>query len=178
MTNDVPATREDLLAALRADRQEFVDRLRALPESAFDRGAYEAGWTARQVLAHVASIEWTYPRLLEMGAPDGEDSEKRATTAADRVKSERKPPPDMDAYNRRQVEKRASASIDELLDEFARNRDRTIAAIESAEDEVLQRNVQSLGGVSGPIVAVVRDVAVLHVRQHLADILAAGESDA
>ena len=59
-------TKAELIEALRAGGQEAVERLSALPEEKFGEGRYENGWNGRQILAHVASIEWTYPRLLDL----------------------------------------------------------------------------------------------------------------
>lgn len=59
----------------------------------------------------------------------------------------------------------------ELLDEFERNRARTIDAVRSADEALLSREIRSAGGVTGQLRDVIRAVAVNHVRTHLADIL-------
>ncbi len=58
----------ELLAALRASRDEVLAIVRALPPERLEEGRYEAGWNGRQILAHVASIEWTYPKLIEIAS--------------------------------------------------------------------------------------------------------------
>src|SRR3970040_1455364 len=63
-------TKAQLLDALRTTGDDATTRLRALPASAFSAGRYENGWNARQILAHIAAIEWTYARLVDLG-PDG-----------------------------------------------------------------------------------------------------------
>ena len=65
MTQPIP-TRAQVVQALRFSGLEFLETLRKLPPEHFEKGCYEGGWNGRQVLAHVAAIEWTYPRLLEI----------------------------------------------------------------------------------------------------------------
>ena len=116
-------TRNDLLAALRDDAVRLPQVVAAIGADDLERGVYENGWSARQLLAHLAAIEWTYPRLIEQARSP---AEARPTSSASGSF-------DMDAYNHRQVSNRADATIPELLEEFARNRQSTISAIAEAE---------------------------------------------
>ncbi len=147
-------SRAELLEALRSSEQEVLAKLGALPAEEFEQGRYESGWNGRQILAHVASIEWTYPRLMDVAklrAPGG-----------------------IDAYNQRQVEKRAQASVAELLAEFQQNRAATIAAVEGSDEAFLTTPIRSAGGVTGPLAGVIYAVAVAHVLGHLNDIAGTG----
>ena len=171
MTQEQVPSKAELLDAIRTNGEEAVARLRALPLEAFEQGRYENGWNGRQILAHIASIEWTYPRLLEIareaatsgGAPEAaaEQPARLATRTAQGG---------IDAYNARQVEKRADASVAELIDEFERNRAATLAAIEAADEALLSVPIRSAGGVPGPVGLVMRRVIVDHVRAHVRDI--------
>src|SRR5215207_6639565 len=120
------SSKEQLLADLEANCAEAVARLSALAPEQFEQGRYENRWNGRQILAHIASIEWTYARLIEMAAappPEGASGGgQRAATAQGGI----------DSYNARQVEKRANATVAELLDEFRVNRQKTIAAVAAA----------------------------------------------
>src|SRR5688500_6597745 len=110
-------TKAELLAALEASRDEVVSGLRGLDLST---GVYEGGWNGHQLLAHIASMEWTYPRILELPeATDQEAVQPRDTSVT------------VDEYNSRQVAKRADAEVDELIEEFLRNREKTIEAVEA-----------------------------------------------
>src|SRR5688572_33036842 len=110
-------TKAELLAALEESRDEVVGGLDGLDLSA---GVYEGGWNGHQLLAHIASMEWTYPRILELPeATDEEAVQPRDTSVT------------VDDYNSRQVEKRADVPVDELIEEFVRNRTKTIAAVEA-----------------------------------------------
>ena len=154
-------TREQLLAALRADAARLPELVGAIGEAELERGVYENGWNARQLLAHLAAIEWTYPRLIERAQAGGSGSSAGGTF-------------DMDAYNERQVAKRAEAGIAELLEEFGRNRAATIEAVAAADGALLARRTRSAGGVEGTLLEVLIGVAVGHVREHLRDLEAAG----
>ena len=186
MANNAATTKADLLDALRSSRDELITKLRALPAAAFDEGRYESGWNGHDILAHVAAIEWTYVRLLDVAKAAPGEGAAHATTAGAAPAEVRRTTPEetaglptrtaqggIDSYNARMVEKRRDASIDDLLAEFAKNRDATIAAIEAADETLLQTPIRSAGGITGPLAAVIRAVAVEHVLGHAADI--AGE---
>jgi hypothetical protein len=176
--NQPPPTKAELLAALRSSGDELVARLSALPPETFELGRYENGWNGRQILAHVASIEWTYPRLLDVArqAPrstGGEATEQVRRTAPDEAPGVATSTAQggIDAYNARQVEKRAGASVADLLEEFRRNRAATIAAVQGVDEALLATPIRSAGGVTGPLAGVIQAVAVGHILGHMRDIL-------
>jgi hypothetical protein len=166
-TPETPApSKSELLAALRSSRDEVVRIVRGLAPERLEEGRYENGWNGRQILAHVASIEWTYPRLIDI-----------ARTAPDPAAA---PPPGglptrtmrggNDAYNERQVAKRAHLSAADLLAEFEQNRAATIQAVEATDATLLACRIRSAGGVVGPLALVFYQVAVEHVLGHARDI--------
>ena len=159
-------SKAELLDALRSSRDEILATVRALSPAALEQGRYESGWNGRQILAHIASIEWTYPRLIDIA---------RSAAAPETAPAAAEPPTRQmrggnDAYNDRQVAKRANASVDELLAEFQQNRAATIKAVEATDEELLARRIRSAGGVVGPLALVFSLVAVAHVMGHVRDI--------
>ena len=96
-----------LLEALRSSRDEIVTLVRSLPPERLEEGRYENGWNGRQILAHIASIEWSYPRLIDIardaGSPPPHAAQTDTPTRSMRGGN--------DAYNDRQVAKRASVSV-------------------------------------------------------------------
>jgi hypothetical protein len=82
MTATPVPSKQELLAALRASRDEVLAIVRALPPARLEEGRYENGWNGRQILAHVASIEWSYPRLIDIARsadrPAGPDDRRSA----------------------------------------------------------------------------------------------------
>ena len=158
-----------LLAALRQGEKDVVDKLGGLPAERFDAGCYENGWNGRQILAHIAAIEWTYPKLIDVARGAERPAEKKPDS----------PPPTrtasggINSYNDRQIERYAEATVDELLEVFRKNRATTIAAVEASEDDLFLREVKSAGGVGGPLGTVFNYVAVMHVAGHVNDIVGA-----
>lgn len=172
MTTELQSDSKDaLLVSLRESGRDVLERLRALPPESFEDGRYENGWNGRQILAHVAGIEWTYPRLIDI-ARDGAPPEARRTEP-EQAKSlpTRTAQGGIDSYNERVVEKRAQTSVTELLDELETNRAATIAAVESADGDLFAREIRSAGGITGALADVIYAVAVAHVLAHAGDIL-------
>ena len=174
MTPERTPSRGDLLDALRGSRDEVIALVRGVPVEHLDRGRYENGWNGRQILAHLAAIEWTYPRLIDIArtAPAGATAEAAGGDLPTRAMRGGN-----DAYNERQVAKRAQVSAPELLAEFERNRAVTIAAVEAAEEELFTRRIQSAGGATGTLASVLHQVAVHHVLGHARDIARAGRAE-
>jgi hypothetical protein len=155
----------ELLEALRGSERDVVERLGSLPAEEFEKGRYEGGWNGRQILAHVASIEWTLPRLIEVA---------RAASSGEQAKSEPAASSGFRGgnadYNERQVEKRAAATVAELIEEFRTNRAALITAIEAVDETLLEAAVRSAGGVTGPLSRVYQILGVMHVGMHVNDI--------
>src|SRR5215468_462374 len=162
-------SKAELLEALRSSGDEVLRSIRPLPSERLEEGRYENGWNGRQILAHIASIEWTYPRLIDIArdaaaeggpapAPSTGDEPTRAMRGGN------------DAYNDRQVAKRAHLSVAELLAEFEDNRAATIRAVEGADEALFARRIRSAGGVTGALATVFYQVAVVHVLDHARDV--------
>ena len=174
-------TKAQLVEALKSTGAESVEKLRALPESAFEAGCYENGWNGRGVLAHIASIEWTYPNLFKLAEEAGGEAPKpkeEPPRPAGSVYSTEtgQPSGKILSYNDRQVEKRAGMSVAELIDEFETNRKQTIAAVEAADEELFSKEIRSAGGIKGSAGQVLNMVAVMHVQGHVADIVRSAQS--
>jgi uncharacterized protein (TIGR03083 family) len=155
-------SKAELLAALRSSRDEVLALVRSLPPERLEEGRYESGWNGRQILAHIASIEWSYPRLIDIA--------RTPPAPADQALPTRTMKGGNDAYNDRQVAKRAGLSVAELLAEFETNRAATIRAVETADDELFAVPIRSAGGIVGPLATVFHQVAVAHVLGHAKDI--------
>ena len=153
----------ELVAALKANRDETIGALRRLTVPDLAQGRYENGWNGLQILAHIAAIEWTYPRLLEVGRMN-QAADAGAAPAVLEARG------GIDAYNARQVERRAGIAATGLIAEWERNREALIAAVEATTEESLARPVRSAGGDTGDLSVVIRSVAIEHVRGHVADL--------
>ena len=162
------STRDELIDALESDAASLESAVSALAESAFERGVYEHGWNARQLLAHIAAIEWTYPKLIERAEAraGGRDIAQGGGAGFD-----------MDAYNAKQVARRDDLPVEQLMTEFRRNRAATIDAVRGADGELLRQVTRSAGGVEGTLLDVLISVTVGHVREHADDLLGGAGSD-
>lgn len=163
--------KEQLIEGLHTSEQQLVDALADVDAADLETGCYENGWNAREVLAHVASMEWTYSKILSIAAQ--KPNEESATAKSAPAKS---PPPasgNIGSYADRQIEKRAQASVADLLAEFRENRAKTLAAVEGANEALLAAEVRSAGGLRGPAANVLQGLAVGHVMMHLNDIMTA-----
>lgn len=168
-------TKKELIKALRDSGDDLIKKVSKLDDGALEQGRYENGWNAKQILAHVASIEWTYKKLVEnakqprSAARPNAERDAAASAAADATPRGSGNP--MDDYNERQVARRSGMSARELLQEFKENRDGTITAVESCDDELLAQPTRSAGGAQGTLAQVIDFVAVQHVQQHTRDLI-------
>ena len=165
MTDQPVVSKSQPLANLRPSGEELLSKLAGLPAEALEAGCYENGWNGRQVLAHIAAIEWTYPRLIDL-ARDGPPDKKPKAAATSKPATG-----GINSYNDRQIARYADHTTAELLDVFRKNRETTISTIEATEDELFATEVRSAGGVKGPLGTVLNFVAVMHVNVHVSDVL-------
>jgi hypothetical protein len=160
-------TKPQLLAALRQGEKDIIDKLSGLPAERFEEGRYENGWNGRQILAHITTIEWTYPKLIDVARGADKPAEKKPDS----------PPPTrtasggINSYNDRSIERYADTSAAALLEIFRKNRATTIAAVEATDDDLFLQEVKSAGGIRGPLGTVFNYVAILHVAGHVNDIV-------
>ena len=123
MTDQPTVSKSQLVATLRSSGEELLSKLEGLPEDALEAGCYENGWNGRQVLAHIAAIEWTYPKLIDL-ARNGPPEKKPDAPATSRPAKG-----GINSYNDRQIERYADNTVAELLDIFRKNRATTISTI-------------------------------------------------
>ena len=161
-------SKQDLIRALKQSGDELTKKVERLDEAALGQGRYENGWTAKQILAHMASIEWTYKRLVENAHQPRAAARPQAETGAPPAAGAGNP---IDDYNARQVARRADKTVKELVQEFRENRAGTIAAVESCSDDLLAQETHSAGGAQGTLAEVIMFVAVQHVEQHTRDLV-------
>src|SRR2546423_14505652 len=108
MAQETVPTKAEIVRMLEETGAEGVARLRGLPEGVWEQGRYENGWNARQILAHIASIEWAYPRLVDVARaaaePKPADSEAPASGSGAAQGG-------LDDYHPRPGAQRAGASV-------------------------------------------------------------------
>jgi len=158
-------TGPDLLDQLRDAATDALSAMLAVPEVALASPGYEAGWTVRQIMAHVASMEFTYRRLPAVAAASG-DAQNTPGGAFD-----------MDGYNARQVARRAEVAPADLIDEFTRGRAALLVEFAALDEALLRAPMRSAGGIAGTLGEVIAATAVEHVRTHCADFVRAAGAE-
>jgi uncharacterized protein (TIGR03083 family) len=149
-------SREDVIACLTNFRDDVLALSEAASDSAWAAQTYEDGWTARDVLSHIASTGGAVNFILMMAraGPSG------AGGAAF----------DNDAFNRQQVAMRAERSVAEVLDEVRSNIARDVQAVQSAPDDLLQQHFRALWDVEGTVAEVIVTSVNGHLGGHVADL--------
>src|SRR3972149_10242331 len=128
------ASKSELLDKLRTSRNEIVSKPPAIPPDALEQGRYESGWNGRQILAHIASMEWSYPRLIDVAREAQSPRPAEASKEASTEPASRPARGGINDYNERQGAKRAHMSGDELIGEFETKRAATTAAFAQADE--------------------------------------------
>ena len=119
------ATREEIIDAIQAGMNRATSTFSKLSDEQLDAKIHEEpdGWTARQILAHLAGRQPTYDMLISIaldgnGAPPGGFS--------------------IDSWNQRLVEERAGHTREELLQEFQYVHEQLIERTRSLRDDQLR----------------------------------------
>ena len=121
------STRQEIEDSIRRGQQQVQQIFQSLGEAELDRTVHpgDGGWTAREVLAHLAGRARGYERMLQMAeggaAPGGAF--------------------DVDRWNRERIDERIHQSRDDLLKEFQAVHDDLIRKLREIPEEGLRRNV-------------------------------------
>ncbi len=159
-------TKDDLVAALQDVRKRIEDAAASVPMDDWNSGVYEGGWTAKQLLAHIASTSGVANFLLAMAklpeSPGG-------APASDRDAFDRQ----NDEFNTQQVAMRAGQSVEELQDEISSNILRDIQAVQAAPEELIAKHYRAPWGVEGTVGEVIVASLRGHLGTHVADLRSA-----
>ncbi len=118
--------REEIIRQLKQNGDDTVVFFRSLSKNQLDLVVYddEPGWTPRQVLAHLVTIEksmhWVFQNILEGGPGSPENF-------------------DIDRFNRTQPRKLDGLPLEEVIRRFRVVRDETVRIVARMEEEDLGR---------------------------------------
>jgi uncharacterized damage-inducible protein DinB len=145
---------QTLVDKLAATREEILQTIEGLDEGTLTWQPGDSRWSIKETLAHLASSEGSHRQVAQ-------------TIAAGQTVDV--PDFDLDTWNAAQVGQRRQRSIDEILEEMAVERQRTLGALQDLEGEVLDRQGlhPALGETS--VLKVFRIIPI-HERWHLKDI--------
>ena len=148
---------------LESSRQFLLSMVQTVPDEDWSRVAHldSAGWTARDVLAHIVGAESSMTAIIARTQDEGSYA----------------PRPDFDLafWNRRQVEKRAKKSLADLLAELESNRAATLKLLADLPEAALDLPVRH-PAYGDMIVEDVFRIIGFHERLHADEIRAATKS--
>ncbi len=155
----MPMTKDQVIAALKDVRSQIEDTASVLSVEQWSSGVYENGWNARELLCHLASDSVTTFLLALAQRPEG------STGGGEGF--------DLDAFNNQQVGLRSHKNVDDLLEEIRANNARDVRAVQTADEELLQKHFRAPWGMEGTLSEVIVESLAGHVGQHLAEVRAA-----
>lgn len=145
---------QSLIKKLAAAREEILQTIEGLDEGALTWQPGDGRWSIQETLAHLASAEGSHRQVAQ------------AIAAGQTVDL---PDFDLDTWNAARVAERRERSMDEILEEMALERQRTMSALQDLEDEALDR--QGLHPALGETTVLkVFRIIPIHERWHLKDI--------
>lgn len=151
------ATRVEVIAAISSVREELERIVSSAGEDGWSHEAYE-GWTAKQLLCHIASTSGVAGFLLAMAANPGASFGGAV---------------DNDAFNAQQVAARQSKPVDEIVVEARTHLEEDAKRVAAASDELLNRHYTAPWGIEGRVADVIVDSLQDHLRMHIRDLGAA-----
>ena len=150
-------TRDGLLAAIEAARVELDRIVSTAAGGSWSRTAYE-GWTARELLSHVAASSGVAGFLLAMARSPG-----ASFSGSDE---------DNDKFNAQQVAERRSKTVAQVADEARGHLDAGAERVTAASDELLSSHYRAPWDIEGPLADVIVDSLHEHLMMHLRDLAA------
>lgn len=118
------ATREEIIGAIQQGIESVNTTFADLTDDQLATEVYEGGWTAKEVLAHLAGREGTHDMIINL-ARGGAMPQSPVGGF------------DVDSWNQRIVDERIDKSRDELLAEFRSVHESLIERVKELDDDVL-----------------------------------------
>ena len=145
---------QTLIDKLASARGEILQTIVGLDEGVLAWQPGDGRWSIKETLAHLASAEGSHRQVAQ------------AIAVGQTVDV---PDFDLDAWNAARVAERRQRSTDEILEEMAAERQRTLSALQDLEDEALDH--QGLHPALGETTVLkVFRIIPIHERWHLKDI--------
>ena len=135
-------------------REEILQTIEGLDEGALTWKPGDGRWSIKETLAHLASAEGSHRQVAQAIAAG------QTVDVSDF---------DLDTWNAARVAKRRQRSMDEILEEMASERQRTLSALRDLEGEALDREGLHPALGETTVLRVFRIVPI-HERWHLKDI--------
>ncbi|MCI0784196.1 MAG: DinB family protein [Chloroflexi bacterium] len=152
------ASKDSIIEGIRWVQAEAERVSAAMPEDAWDKGVYENGWNAKQILCHVA-LSANVPAFLIAAANAPEPA--KLPGGADNI----------DDFNESQVAMRMEKPVAEIVKELNTTYEQAINVLQATPDELLAKQIRTPWQTEGELGALILDEDIrAHVMVHLADI--------
>ena len=157
--------REDAVRTIRAAGDELERLVHSAGKGAWSNEAYE-GWTAKQLLCHIASTSGVAGFVLVLarnpGMTPGQQLPSRSGGGFDQVE-----------WNAQQVAMRQERPLEEVLEEIRGHLQGGIESVQAAPDELLGTHFRAPWEIEGTVAEVIAESVRGHLIMHLRDLAAA-----
>ncbi len=152
------ASKRGIIEGIRQVQAEAARIAAEMPEDAWDKGVYERGWNAKEILCHIA-LSANVPAFLIAAANSPEPAQMPGDAG------------DIDDFNESQVAMRMEKPVSEILTEINRTYEQAVNVVQATPDELLAKQITTPWQTEGELGALILDEDIRdHVLVHLADI--------
>jgi uncharacterized protein (TIGR03083 family) len=157
-----PPEIEAAIDTLHAAHRELLAAVDSVADDAWDEPSPDAGWTYRDVLAHVASNELRVHARLRSVFGQTDEAELRAIN-------------DIDGWNQREVETRRGRSVPDLVDELATHRRETLRLLAGFRPEHLSTPITMADASTCNVLEYI-EMFTHHVSEHAGQLVPASHA--
>ena len=154
-------TKENVLGALEGFQSAVEELVETLPQSEWERGVYENGWSAKQILAHMASTAGVAGFVLTLARTGPVVGRREGDSEFDN-----------DAFNAQQVTAREKKTVQALLNEIRDTLHRDMQVVMAAPDQLLASDYEAPWGEKGTVAYIITDSFQRHLGGHVDDLKA------
>ena len=158
----MPVTKNDIVTTIRESQREIEEVVSSLPDGAWSQGVYERGWNAKQLFCHLAENSGVASFLIGIASAPAPTRTPVGAGSGGGV--------NIDVWNAQRVSALEGKSVPELLGYLRSTCERDIAAVQSAPDDLLSRQIRAPWGAEGPLGKVIIGSIRDHGGAHLADL--------
>ncbi len=153
---------ETAMDRLHTTQRDLIRAVDAFADEAWDEPSSEAGWTYRDVLAHVVSNELRVHARLRSVFGQADEAELKAIN-------------DIDGWNQREVETRRGHSVRDLVDELATHRRETLRLLSAFRPEHLSTPIALADGGACTVLEYI-EMFTDHISEHAGQLVPASHA--
>ena len=148
------ASKQDIISAYQQSTRCMDALVAGCCQEDLKKTAYE-GWTAKQLICHMASTSGAAAFFISMAQASGQGMGGGF---------------DVDRWNAEQVAARKEKALDEVLAEFRAGHEASVKAVEAASDDLLLKQVSNFEGGMSALADLIKGSATEHEAMHLDDL--------